>query len=90
VPDFIAASDVYPFSGPTCGAGIAKVYSGSNGAPLFTFAGTFQQEHVGRSVAGAGDLDGDGHGDLLVGAPTVYYPPPNRRPRGCIRARTVP
>jgi FG-GAP repeat/FG-GAP-like repeat len=32
-------------------------------------SGTFANESLGASVAGLGDLDGDGHDDILVGAP---------------------
>ena len=34
-----------------------------------TFTGEATSDQAGREVAGAGDLDGDGLGDLLVGAP---------------------
>ena len=30
--------------------------------------GTSSSDQAGRAVAGVGDLDGDGYGDLLVGA----------------------
>ncbi len=33
-----------------------------------SFLGTAGGNHAGRSVAGAGDLDGDGYGDFLVGS----------------------
>lgn len=35
----------------------------------FSVVGTTAGELLGRSVAGVGDLDGDGRGDVLVGAP---------------------
>ncbi|MCK6526852.1 FG-GAP-like repeat-containing protein [Myxococcota bacterium] len=31
--------------------------------------GHTEYDHAGRSLAAAGDLDGDGHGDVLIGAP---------------------
>ncbi len=45
--------------------GSARVYSGQTGALLHTFTGTFSGLLFGYPVAGAGDLDGDGHADLL-------------------------
>ena len=42
-----------------------SVYSGQTGALLYTFTGTFSGLLFGYPVAGAGDLDGDGHADLL-------------------------
>ncbi len=52
-------------------AGRAYLFSGSSGALITGLASPDQQYDgwFGRSVSGAGDIDGDGIGDLLVGAP---------------------
>jgi len=56
-------------------AGAAEVYgiqSGGGGwKMLHRFVGRKNREYMGTSVAGAGDLDGDGHDDLIVGAEGV-------------------
>jgi hypothetical protein len=54
---------------PTEGAtGAVHVRSGKTGALLLRLAGPAAGEGFGGRVAGAGDLDRDGHGDLLIGA----------------------
>jgi len=50
-------------------AGSAFVFSGATGALLWRFDGRSAGEKLGISVAGAGDVDGDGFADLIVGAP---------------------
>jgi hypothetical protein len=50
-------------------AGRAYVYSGLTGAQLHVFTGAAAHDAFGSSVAGAGDVDGDGRADLVVGAP---------------------
>lgn len=50
-------------------AGVVEVYSGFDGALLHHIPGTSHQAHFGYSVDGAGDLDGDGKDDFVVGAP---------------------
>ncbi|TAK32770.1 MAG: hypothetical protein EPO40_01710 [Myxococcaceae bacterium] len=57
--------------GEVAGVGTASVYFGGPGGFTglpFVLQGVTVGEHVGASVAGIGDLDGDGYGDLAVGA----------------------
>jgi hypothetical protein len=74
VPDVIAGA---PFGG------YANVYSGRDGRILLTVRPESTGEAFGRHVSGAGDVNGDGHADVLVGAPATAPPggsTPNPRP----------
>lgn len=54
-------------------AGRVFVYFGSTSglaaSPAFTVGGNISGERFGTSVSGAGDLNGDGYDDLIIGAP---------------------
>jgi hypothetical protein len=50
-------------------AGELRIYSGRNQQLLRTWTGPSAHAHFGCSFAGARDLDGDGHDDVIVGAP---------------------
>ena len=54
--------------------GMACVLSGADGSVLHTFYGWGDQHLMGYSVDGAGDVDGDGTPDLLVGSPGTPQP----------------
>ena len=50
-------------------SGSARVFSGVDGSVLYDFDGDSVGDHLGQSVSGAGDVNGDGFADLIVGAP---------------------
>ncbi len=50
-------------------SGRARVHSGTDGSLLFDSIGNSPGDNFGFSVAGLGDVDGDGHDDVAVGAP---------------------
>jgi hypothetical protein len=68
------------------GAGSLFVYSGAGGALLYRLDGTAAGEGFGSSAA-AGDLDGDGRIDFVVGAP--HASPGGLTEAGSLRAFTT-
>jgi len=58
--------------GATSGNGKVRVYNGNPAtiaSVLWTWTGDAPADYFGRAVAAAGDLDNDGFGDVVVGAP---------------------
>jgi hypothetical protein len=51
------------------GMGKAYVYSGKDGHVLLSFSAEDPKDQLGQHVTSAGDIDGDGHADVIVGAP---------------------
>jgi hypothetical protein len=66
VPDAYASDFPNRAKGPATGR--VYVYSGKTGARLLTLTGEGPGEGFGTSASTAGDIDGDGHADLAVGA----------------------
>ncbi len=62
-----------PFADPggRANAGSTYVYSGANGSLLYQKDGEAAGDDFGWSVAGAGDVNGDGKADFIVGAPSA-------------------
>ncbi|MCH8822130.1 MAG: PD40 domain-containing protein [Planctomycetes bacterium] len=50
-------------------AGYANVYSGKDGSILLHLKAKEQGERFGRTVSPAGDVNQDGHDDIIIGAP---------------------
>lgn len=69
VADFIVGAPGHDGGGD--GSGRAYVYSGAGAALLFTVSGQAAGENLGWAVAAAGDVDADGTGDFIVGAPST-------------------
>jgi hypothetical protein len=66
VPDVYASDWSNAAKGPSTGR--VYVYSGKDGHPLLTLTGETAGEGFGTSPSVAGDVDHDGHADLIVGA----------------------
>jgi hypothetical protein len=66
VPDYVVGAPGHTRNQPRDGKVV--VYSGSTGALLWEKIGTVQDEEIGLSVAGIGDVDGDGKGDVVAGS----------------------
>lgn len=58
-------------SGRIDAPGTVFVYSGKTGATLWTFARGQPRDEFGFAVASAGDVNNDGHDDLIIGAPSA-------------------
>ncbi len=67
VPDFAVGA---PQNGSLGSAiGYVRVFSGAGGTPICTIPGAAAGEQFALSIAGAGDVNGDGFPDLVGGAP---------------------
>lgn len=67
VNDVVITADVYQPSG-VFGRGKLYFYSGKTGNLLFDFVGEGSQDQLGAGLACAGDANGDGVNDIIVGA----------------------
>jgi len=69
VPDAILGAYQYKGTpGTGVGPGYAQVRSGADGRLIHTLEGEEFEDFFGHSVSGAGDVDGDGFDDLVVGS----------------------
>jgi len=51
------------------GVGYVTIYSGADGSELWRIEGRNEGDAFGHAVCAAGDVDGDGKNDIIVGAP---------------------
>jgi len=77
--DFIIGA-FYANPGGRNDAGSAYVYYGATGNLLYQYDGAAAGDLLGRSVAGAGDVNGDGKADFIIGA--IYADPGGRTNAG--------
>lgn len=63
----VGSSAADPISGVD--AGQVWVYSGADATLMGTYSGDSAFDSFGYAIAGAGDVNGDGYPDVIVGAP---------------------
>ena len=68
VPDIVTSAPTFGARGQPTGPGRVYVYSGRRGFLLWTQTGT-AAENLGLGLEGAGDVNADGIGDVIAGAP---------------------
>lgn len=71
IPDF--AVGAYSESGIGFVSGTTRVFSGADGSELIRYHGNQNGSYMGWAVAGTGDVDGDGSGDMVVCAAPPYH-----------------
>lgn len=62
-------TDVLVSSDPATGAAFVSILNGANGALISNLNPDHPDDELGASIAGLGDLDGDGAVEIIVGAP---------------------
>jgi hypothetical protein len=79
---FAELGNEYPYGGQTVvvygGLDSADVTLGAGTLPGYTLSGAYPGEQIGTALAAAGDFDGDGYDDFLVGVagyPVSYFDP---------------
>jgi predicted lipoprotein with Yx(FWY)xxD motif len=78
--DYVVGSPFYVDSGGTT-TGRVTAFSGKDGSKLWSVDGA-ADSRFGKSLTQPGDLDGDGQGDIVVGAPQHLDPAGNKT--GCV------
>jgi len=73
IPDFAIGSPYVHVAGVSQPIGAAVVYSGSTALPLFQVGPDPAVVGEGDWIAGGGDVDGDGNGDVIVSAAAYGY-----------------
>lgn len=68
----VIASSRFEQSTPNFDSPYVRVYSGRTGVLLHEFQGGADEDEFGNTATGAGDVDGDGHGDILIASSTVF------------------
>lgn len=68
VTDIVTSAPTFGANGQPVGPGKVYVYSGRSGRLLWAQVGA-PNESLGIGLEGAGDVDGDGTGDVIAGAP---------------------
>ena len=71
-PDWVVGSPTASIHQP--GAGALTLYSGADRRVLWRVEGPTAWARFGASACAVGDLNGDGHMDVLVGSPTGSHP----------------
>ncbi|MHC4514967.1 MAG: FG-GAP-like repeat-containing protein [Planctomycetota bacterium] len=69
--DDLVAGAPYANKGSLNDVGLVRIYSGRTGGILRSLYGVAPYEALGTSVAGCGDVNGDGFDDVVAGAPGI-------------------
>jgi hypothetical protein len=69
------ASETFVVFGRASGFGASVDLAALDGTDGFQLDGIATYDFSGYSVASAGDINGDGFGDLMIGAPTSFFDP---------------
>ncbi|MBI1850142.1 MAG: FG-GAP repeat protein [Planctomycetes bacterium] len=70
VPEILAGASTMSTIGGS-EAGFVILFSGRTGLQLFRYTGSAAEQHAGFAIARAGDIDGDGHSDVIIGSPST-------------------